>query len=96
MSYTNGITSSPLLQTLLTQTDATGQTKGARMNHIGPGAAQDSAQLSTVASALQQTTADDTVRANKVAALQAAVANGSYNVSADAVADKMIRSLLQP
>ncbi len=95
MSYTSGVTSSPLLQTLLTQADTVGQAKSARTSTIGTNAAQDSAQLSTAASALQQTGVEDAGRADKVRSVQAAIANGTYNVSADAVADKLMQSLLQ-
>ncbi|WP_419806643.1 flagellar biosynthesis anti-sigma factor FlgM [Terriglobus sp.] len=95
MSYTSGVTSSPLLQTLLTQADSVGQPKAGRTNTAGITAAQDSAQLSTVASALQQTTAEDPARAEKVRSVQAAIANGTYDVSASAVADKLMQSLLQ-
>ena len=94
MSYTKGVTSSPLLHTLLTQSDTVGQAKAARTNTTGPGTAQDSAQLSLAASAVQQTGVEDPARADKVRSVQAAIANGTYHVSAGDVADKLLQSLL--
>ena len=96
MSYTSGVNNSPLLHTLLTQADSVGQAKSARASNIGITAAQDSAHLSTAASVLQQTGTEDPARAEKIRAVQAAIANGTYSVSAEKVADKLMGSLLQP
>lgn len=95
MSYTSGVTSSPLLQTLLTQADSVGQAKSTRTSNIGTSAAHDSAQLSTAASALQQTQTEDPARSEKVRSVQAAIASGTYNVPASSVAEKLVQSLLQ-
>ncbi len=98
MSHTNGIGSSPLLTTLLGQTDringaATGRstaTKGASV------AGADSAQLSSTGSVLAQAaTSVSDVRTEKVASIKAAIDAGTYNVPAGAVADKLIESLIK-
>ena len=94
MSYTSGVTSSPLLQTLLTQADSVGPSRAARTSTTGANAAQDRAQVSTAASALQQTAVEDPARADKVRSVQTAVANGTYHVAASAVADKLVQNLL--
>jgi negative regulator of flagellin synthesis FlgM len=54
----------------------------------------DSATLSSAGSEVSQTAADSTVRMDKVAGIQAALAAGSYNVSAGAVASKVVDSML--
>ena len=54
----------------------------------------DSAQVSAAGGLVVQASAGSDVRTAKVAALQAAIAGGTYNVSASAVADKLIDSLL--
>ena len=54
----------------------------------------DATRLSTASAAVVQAAAGSDVRTEKVAALQAAIANGTYNVSASDVADKLIGSLL--
>ncbi len=54
----------------------------------------DAARLSAVSSAVAQATTGSDVRADKVAALQAAIAAGTYKVSAADVAEKVIGSLL--
>ncbi len=56
----------------------------------------DSANLSA-AGGLASSQATDTsdVRLSKVAELKAAIAGGSYNVSASAVADKMVEGMLK-
>ncbi len=71
---------------------ATGNTGGAgTMN--GPLGA-DRATLSSAASGMAQSAGDDGVRMDKVASVQAALANGSYNVPASAVAAKLVNSML--
>jgi len=50
----------------------------------------DSASLSGVSSTLAATLASDDVRSEKVAALQATIADGSYNVPSASIADKLI------
>jgi negative regulator of flagellin synthesis FlgM len=54
----------------------------------------DRATLSSAASGMAQSAGDDGVRMDKVAAVQAALANGSYNVPASAVASKLVDSML--
>ena len=54
----------------------------------------DQSALSLTASALSSASADSDVRMDKVQQLQAAIANGTYNVSSSAVADKLIQSML--
>jgi negative regulator of flagellin synthesis FlgM len=65
-----------------------------------PGAASpsaltsDSATLSSAGSAVASTAADSDVRLDKVASIQAALASGTYNVPASAVASKMVDAML--
>ena len=61
---------------------------------VASGSATDAASVSSAGSAVAQAAAGSDVRTDKVAALQAAIANGTYNVSAGVVADKLIASLL--
>jgi negative regulator of flagellin synthesis FlgM len=61
----------------------------------GPSAlGADSATLSSAASEVSQTASGDGVRMDKVASIQAMLAAGTYNVSASAVASKMIDSMM--
>lgn len=95
MSYTSGITSTPLLHTLLRESDTAVQSKGTRTGATGVSAGEDRAQLSSTASVLQQAAPEDPARAEKVKSVQAAIAAGTYHVPAGAVADKLIQSLLR-
>ena len=54
----------------------------------------DLATFSSAASEVSQTAGDSSVRMDKVAGIQAALAAGSYNVSAGAVASKVVDSML--
>jgi negative regulator of flagellin synthesis FlgM len=54
----------------------------------------DEARLSSTGGLISQALEGSDVRTDKVAALQQAIANGTYNVSAADVAEKMVRSLL--
>jgi len=56
---------------------------------------QDQTTLSPAAGALAQAVNGDDTRMEKVAALQKAIADGSYNVPSTAVADKLISSMLK-
>ena len=98
MSHTNGIGSSPLLTTLLGQTDRVGGAsaqKGAVTNGT-VASASDSAQLSSIGSVLAQAVSSlSDVRTDKVESIKSAIASGNYNIPAGAVADKLIESLLQ-
>ena len=49
--------------------------------------------LSSAGSEVSQTASDASVRMDKVAEIQAALASGSYNVSASAVASKVVDSM---
>lgn len=54
----------------------------------------DHATLSSAGSEISQATADSGVRMEKVAAVQAALATGMYDVPASAVAHRMIEAML--
>ena len=58
--------------------------------------AGDQATLSQVGTAVSGAAGLDSVRLDKVAAVQQALAAGTYNVSAAKVADKVIDSMLAP
>ena len=55
----------------------------------------DSASLSAAGGLAAQSTDMSDVRMTKVAELRLAIASGSYNVPASAVADKMVEALLK-
>ena len=54
----------------------------------------DQATFSSAANEVSQAASGEGVRADKVAAVQAAIAAGTYNVPATAVASRMIDSML--
>ena len=54
----------------------------------------DHATLSSAASEMAQAAGNEDVRMEKVAAIQAALANGTYSVPASAVASKVVDSML--
>ncbi|MFY9853019.1 MAG: flagellar biosynthesis anti-sigma factor FlgM [Terracidiphilus sp.] len=60
----------------------------------GSGLGSDRATFSSAGSEVSQTATDAGVRMDKVAEIQAALASGSYNVSAGAVASKAVDSML--
>lgn len=55
---------------------------------------RDSATVSSAASEVALTAADSDVRTDKVVSVQAALATGSYNIPASAVASKMVDAML--
>ncbi len=61
---------------------------------VGSALGSDRATFSSAASEVSQTAGDSGVRMDKVAEIQAALAAGSYNVSAGAVASKVVDSML--
>jgi negative regulator of flagellin synthesis FlgM len=54
----------------------------------------DSATVSSAGSEVLQSAGEDGVRSEKVAAIQAALADGSYNVPTSAVASKVVDAML--
>ena len=95
MAHTNSIASSQVLQGLLTQSDRVSSAKKDTAVQATATPRSDSAEFSTAASSLSQvSSATDDVRTAKVAAIQSAIAAGTYSVPADAVADKLIQHLL--
>ena len=60
----------------------------------GSGLGTDKATFSSAGSEVSQTATDAGIRMDKVADVQAALASGSYNVSAGAVASKVVDSML--
>ena len=60
----------------------------------GSALASDSATLSSAGSEVSLTAAESDVRMDKVASIQAALEAGTYNVSASAVASKVVDAML--
>jgi negative regulator of flagellin synthesis FlgM len=60
----------------------------------GAGNSADQATLSSAASAAAQAAPDSDVRMEKVAEVQKALADGTYNVASSDVANRMIDSML--
>ena len=56
----------------------------------------DRATLSSAGSEVSQAVSGEGVRAEKVAAIQAALAAGSYSVPASAVASRVVDAMLEP
>ena len=99
MSHTYGITNSQSLQANLNATDRTAVVKNNTANDpiTQTLASQGSASTTTLSGAgtLLAASDNDDVRPARVAALKSAIDSGTYNVSAGAVADKLIASLLE-
>lgn len=102
MSYTNGVGG---LQQLLNSMTSTAmqpaepasppRPSGATAAHSGRENRADQAELSSVSGLIVHALEGSDTRTEKVAALQLAIASGSYNVSSADVAGKMIQSLLE-
>ncbi len=67
---------------------------GSATGKTSPPLVGDHATLSTVGTEVAQTAAESGVRTDKVAAVQAALAGGTYNVPSAAVAGKVVDSML--
>jgi negative regulator of flagellin synthesis FlgM len=103
MSYTNSIGN---LQQIVSSI-ATGEVKGSQQTNPAQGptgatetgisstSRSDQASLSVTSNVIAQALSSDDVRTEKVAALQQAIASGTYNVSSSDIADKLIKSLLK-
>jgi negative regulator of flagellin synthesis FlgM len=104
MTTTNGIGSSPLAGNLIDKTDrSTATEKSGKLAENATktagattsGTTLDAASLSGAGSLLAAAATTDDVRTEKVEALKAAINNGTYNVPASDVADKLIRNMLE-
>jgi len=67
---------------------------GANTPAAGGALSNDRATLSSAGSGVAQTAAEPDVRLDKVAGIQAALAAGTYNVSASAVASSVVTAML--
>jgi negative regulator of flagellin synthesis FlgM len=103
LSYTNGIGNSqnPFAAETTATSGAAPAERTASVSLSNPAAsnasgsnAVDQTRLSGFGGALAQALNTSDVRMDKVTALQQAIASGTYNVSANDVADKIISSLL--
>ena len=72
----------------------TTQAKNAAAANAESGLSNDRATLSSAASEISQAASGEGIRAGKVAAVQAALAAGTYNVPASAVASKLVDAML--
>jgi negative regulator of flagellin synthesis FlgM len=98
MSYTNGIGNlqqalSSIASTKPATDAATSETNGSAS--IQPTVREDQASLSSTSGIMAQALEGSDARSTKVAALQQAIASGSYNVSSSDVAEKVIDSLME-
>jgi len=83
------------LNSLLGVNGANGAGQSKSRGTAGAGAlGADHATLSSAASEMSQAAGEDGVRMEKVTAVQAALADGTYSVPASAVASKVIDSML--
>ena len=73
---------------------AVSQTQAKSNQASGSGLTSDHATLSSAGSEASASLSGSDVRTDKVASIQAALASGSYNVPASAVASKMVDSML--
>ena len=75
-------------------TTAGTQAKSSATTSGGSALGNDQATFSSAGNAVSQSWSDSGVRMDKVASIQAALAAGTYNVSASAIASKMVDSML--
>jgi negative regulator of flagellin synthesis FlgM len=75
-------------------TAATSQTRNGTAAASESSLGRDRATLSSAGNEVSQASGDSGVRADKVASIQAALAAGTYNVPATAVASKVVDSML--
>ncbi len=99
MANTTGIGGSPLLHTLFQQSDRVSNartTSDPVATKALSTAAGDKTALSSAGGVLANASVQDSddVRTAKVAQISASIANGTYQVPAGAVADKLIQHLL--
>ncbi|MGC9157973.1 MAG: flagellar biosynthesis anti-sigma factor FlgM [Terracidiphilus sp.] len=83
-----------LLGTGATSSTAATQPKNGAAASGSSAFGSDRATLSSAGNEVAQTASDATARMDKVAGIQAALASGSYNISAAAVASKVVDSML--
>ena len=98
MSYTNGIGNLQQALSSMASTSTKPATDAATSNGSASTQAsvrEDQASLSSTSGIMAQALEGSDVRSGKVAALQQAIASGSYNVPSSDVAEKMIDSLLE-
>lgn len=100
MSYTNGIGNlQQALSSIAPTQPASQATESAEASLRGKASAPvkqaDQTNLSSAGGVIAHALQGSDVRSEKVAALQQAIASGSYNVSSSDVAGKMIDSLLE-
>lgn len=93
MNGTNGISSLGKLLGSLTLSESKPKTDAVAVQGTEK-PVQDQASVSVAGGLAAQAAGDSDVRLARVQQLQAAIANGTYRVSATDVADKMIESLL--
>lgn len=102
MSYADGIGSlqqalssiAPAATTPAQQVPASGNEETESGATISTGTQTDHANLSSAGALIAKALEGSDTRSSKVAALQQAIASGSYQVPSSDVADKMIQSLL--
>jgi flagellar biosynthesis anti-sigma factor FlgM len=97
MNIASGIGSAAQALNVTSTSSANGTEQVRQANNNGQTAIQqsDNTSLTSTAGVLAQAVNScDDVRADKVVVLQAAIASGTYNVPASAVADKLIQSML--
>jgi flagellar biosynthesis anti-sigma factor FlgM len=101
MSYTNGIGNlQQALSSIAPTQPATQATESAAASQqqnatVAAAKRNDQTNLSSAGGMMAQALSGSDVRSDKVAALQQAIASGSYNVSSSDVAGKMIDSLME-